>query len=547
MCIVAAAAVICFSISSRLLPSSDDLFYLFVYDDSNFEDASLLQHIDSWADIARSQTWHYLHVNGRAPIHIAVQAFAGLWGYKVFGIVNALIFALFLFLIVRISFPTPARFNPWAWLATLIALLYLFPGGLNSLQGPWFGIAIGINYLWAGVLFIGSILTFNRCRLSHAPLNLPLAILLGALGFFTGWSNEAYALPLSGALFFYILFNRRKLNIHTVLMAITLWIGTALLVLAPGTFERAAEHNSHGVTDILTTLAECYLKAWPVMICAIIALLAFISKRVDWRQFVTDNYLPVVALLLALPFSIYAHSGPHSLTAINLLCLIVTIKLVYTLYPRLNRKASIKSLVAAAVIVGLLIWHQVAIYRASTLEREKYLQTASNFIQSPDGVFAVTPSHYGPLIDQFVYRYLMNLHPGSTYSYPFAAWTGRTDLLPMQLTPQQYDNLIANPHTFFNTRRPIDGSAHMFEMEGFYILPIDHASTHKDDVVTAYFGNDFMKSLPFYRRWVHALMGNRKPPKQLNSYTIHTLSGDYLIAEKILSTPNRIDLQPTNP
>ena len=90
------------------------------------------------------------------------------------------------------------------------------------------------------------------------------------------------------------------------------------------------------------------------------------------------------------------------------------------------------------------------------------------------------------------------------------------------------------------------GSAHAYECEKMYVVPVSgkFAELPEDSDIQfiAWFDDDsYLVSLPWHRKLVHRLLGSRKAPKPLDSEVIETRHGRYILVEKILSTPSRIE------
>ena len=250
------AGIFCFLLTNNRVWVGDDLCYLFfVEDESIGPSMAHLRYVETLEDVWHSQVNHYFSENGRMPAHLLVQAFDGLWGKTSFAIVNSLVFIIFLWLCAHAGAKKPLRrsISPWWLVVTIFFVFYLFPPGAAIKAGPWYGLSMGINYLWAAVLFLCFLFAFT-----YGERLLPALL----LAFFTGWWNEAFSVPLSAATILYWVIEKDKVSRQQRHMIIALVIGTALVALAPGTLHRALtrDTSSEGIGQILFSAIECYSK-----------------------------------------------------------------------------------------------------------------------------------------------------------------------------------------------------------------------------------------------------------------------------------------------
>ncbi|MDE5734067.1 MAG: hypothetical protein K2H83_02875, partial [Duncaniella sp.] len=218
-------------------PVSDDLLYRYVLDSNPLGENDYSTLVSGWKDAIKSQTAQYFYSNGRFFVHVLVQMFAGPWGFKAYSV-----FAACLFFVVAVLFgfyclPSGRRYNTLLWLGISVAYLYLF----QSNSGTWYSIAGGLNYLlpmFPVLVFLLLYRRFGREVHRESPL---LYVLAGVIGFVTGWSQECYSLPLSGGVFLALsisLFRHERIAPAIWVLAVSLWIGTSILVFAPGNFVR---------------------------------------------------------------------------------------------------------------------------------------------------------------------------------------------------------------------------------------------------------------------------------------------------------------------
>lgn len=200
-------------------------------------------HIQSLGDIFLSQCRHYFHFNGRFIVHCFVQLFNGLLGKGVFNVVNAIMFATFLYAIALVTSRDKNDYFKII-LVAFVLLFFLMPG----FKYVFLWLSGSCNYLWTGTAALFFLYLMAHDKLpswSHVPLLV--------YGIISGWSNEAVSLGLGGALFLYFLMNRKQLTPHRKYLMIGLCLGLVAVVFSPGALGRASR-VSHGEFQVVARL-----------------------------------------------------------------------------------------------------------------------------------------------------------------------------------------------------------------------------------------------------------------------------------------------------
>ncbi len=533
-------AITCFCFSKLCFGMDDDMYYRFVFDNDNLENLQTLRPVVTWSDIVDSQIYHYLHVNGRAPIHVLVQSFVGIWGKQAFAMANALVFIAFISMLTYYIFPRKSLRNPWLWGLTAAFSLYAMPGAMRL----WYEVAFGINYLWAGALFLFMLLLLRHFK--TIPRVSPATyVLLAITGFFAGWSQEAFALPLSGALFLYCLFVLKKLPTGPFrVLTISLWIGTALLVFSPGTFTRIGDKTASW-GNVVITLLECYMEIRIFWLMLATAFTLLILNRLNVKHLFQNNPIVCIALILAVTMSSIAHTFAHSLTCIELMSFILLIDILRCARIRLPKLSPRISAAIYLLCLGAASCHLYAIYVLDNELMNQYKRMEQEFGESIDGVIhQVSPPTETGMVVPFAieFKRLMLPEPNSTYSITFAAFNNERTKIPFALSKADFDAIITNPDSFFVEKNRVPGSANLYEGDQFYFARIDKTDS-VTPVIAKFHGDGFMKNLPPERRFIYKLLGSKKAPKQLLTFSADTRKGRYLVALKILSAPSVIDVQ----
>ena len=256
-----------FFMRNCLLPlAADDYSYAFVWDGAGRGNIlegvpDTIERVNSLDDLITSQWSHYMTWGGRTPAHTLVQLFVWI-GKPLFNVLNTMMFVALIVLIarladVRLTLKTLLWITFGLWVAT--------PEWISTME--W--LTGSCNYLWAGVvqlLFLFLLtcppalerkgasstaactnpLTLARFILSKpkgapstvAPTIPPVALMI-PIGVLAGWSNEA-----GGAATFFaalcMLVEQKKIRSAQRIGMLSFAIGYALLILAPGNFNRLA-------------------------------------------------------------------------------------------------------------------------------------------------------------------------------------------------------------------------------------------------------------------------------------------------------------------
>ena len=233
-----ALVALIFFLRNALLPlAADDFSYAFIWDGDHVGNilhgvSESIARVNSIGDLIQSQWSHYMTWGGRTPAHTLIQIF--IWIGKIyFNVANTLMFIALIILIVRLA---EVRLTTKNLLWIVLGMWIAVPEWISTMQ--W--LTGACNYLWAGVaqlLFIYFIFRPPAPTLTGGSVGGAQKIFLALLGLLAGWSNEAGA----AATFFIALcmiFRQKKIRAEQSLGLIFFLIGFALLIFAPGNFNR---------------------------------------------------------------------------------------------------------------------------------------------------------------------------------------------------------------------------------------------------------------------------------------------------------------------
>lgn len=229
---------------------SDDFAYLFIYGES--------ARVTSIADVIRSQVNHYYQWGGRSVVHFIAQMLLML-PPVVADLLNTLVYMAYAYLIylhIRGS-----RTNS----ISLFILINLAVWFLQPVIGDtilW--ITGAANYLWGTVFILLLLLPYRLyCGTKKKGIGLALSSLgMLVLGIVAGWTNEntAGAMILIILLcFYYYRAQDWEIPLWGILGLVGGVIGFAVMILAPGNFERAGEASGLTLYVLVYRLFNCTL------------------------------------------------------------------------------------------------------------------------------------------------------------------------------------------------------------------------------------------------------------------------------------------------
>ena len=295
----------------------DDYAYAFIWDgaqNGNFQNnIGKLYRVESFGDIITSQYSHYMTWGGRTVAHVFVQFFV--WqGKLLFDIMNALIYAALALLIYfsakgKIEIQnSDGKIFLWIFFAMWFCLPEMFQTSL------W--LTGACNYLWMTFFQLLFLLPFalKFWQKVQTPNSKLLTPAMAFLGLIAGWSNEsggAFVIFLAFLALIYF-WRQKQLERWMLVGFIGLFIGYALLMLAPGNFQRYVVDANEATVPFLSAQMFIdnfedgmkYILAGDVLLYAVIALY-FIRgrKTLQTTQFILAFAAAGILLPCLLMFS----------------------------------------------------------------------------------------------------------------------------------------------------------------------------------------------------------------------------------------------------
>lgn len=361
-------------------PIQDDIVYGYVLETDHWhgywEKGGLKRKLSSPSQIVDSQINLYKYGNGRSIVHAVQQLFVGFIGPDVYCVFGALMMIVLTTASVYIAIPASSRFNPAWWLLTVIALMYLFPYPHRL----WYSVNMSCNYLIPSVLMAIELLSFryvNTYRIGAGAL-----IGVGILSFVFGWSHEAFALPVAGAVFFYYILHWRQFCRQGWVLALPLFAGALAILASPGNWSRAAEQATSSLSENIVFATHWLLTIPIIRVAIVVFIMNMIWGKVSWRDYVSRNSVLLMAGILALGFLLSIGAWTYAFTPVCLIILWLMLSLLAAKSFFLHRKLY---RVCVASMIGLFVVHQSSISLYARQLAPYHRDIIKQFVASEDG------------------------------------------------------------------------------------------------------------------------------------------------------------------
>lgn len=355
----------------------DDLVYQFMWlkDGNGAYPVDINNRIDSIYEAFKSQLNHYQVMNGRFTVHLIVQCFCGFWGKPLFNIVNAIVYALFLlgsiYLLKLNSIFEKLFLISVLWL--LLPIQYIFS----------FDISFAVNYLWVATSCVYYIILFEKAFIMPFFQTWWMCVLLLVFGMLCGSSQEGFTIPLSASVFICSIFNYKKLNRGSLCLIIGLWLGTALVVFAPGTLKRGnSVVADFDVYAFIQTKIQILMYSKRFMAFLLILFLAYMYKGKQYcLNFICDHILIIGVILFNLLFVI---AFPRYNQRLEFPLELMSVLLIVRLITMSKLWKRIRLILCSFILVGALIHMTFTVYYARLVGNE-YAEMIEEFRLSPQG------------------------------------------------------------------------------------------------------------------------------------------------------------------
>lgn len=286
------------------------------------------QFVNSFWDALCGQIYAYTTHNGRIIVHTLTSYFCGVLGMNIFKIFNSLVFTLMFYGVLKLS-RKYIGYQIWDKYLIIFMLFVLmpYPG-----QIFWGSIAMSINYLWTSCAVIYFLIFYEYIKERKIEYNLFRNILVFIVSVLIGSLQESFTIGVSGALFLYYCFHYKEFKGTISYLIVGLWIGTAIVTLAPGNFVRLEDVNeSVNVSVIISSLsnfARLFTDTKLMIIAIVLSIILRVKDRLQFCKFYKENFVYIWSVIFNAFLVLISYSGERQLTSIELFSLILILKLL---------------------------------------------------------------------------------------------------------------------------------------------------------------------------------------------------------------------------
>ncbi len=418
---------------------SDDMIYRFMW---HADETAPVETIDTLGDLLTSQWAHYLSTNGRWAVHLVGQFFLVFVPPVVLQVVNTVLFVVLIHLSVRWIGADGER-RLFAGVMVFFLLFAVFQGLRTTML--W---SLGaFNYLWVLVALMGGAMwvlrpsplspmlqqccseqgrpgregrtegtegtgrTAGRGEPAGAANGGGWRWLFSPLALFVGCGHEALSVPVSAALFVYLILNWRSRRAR-VLLPFALWfmLGTLTILLSPGVWNRTTEGVSL-MSRLVSGTVNLVFNMRVTWLLVIALLVLFRRQRTLLTAHLRNNFYLYIALLVSVGIVFLCGTNLERVcffTDFMAMLLLVQL-LLQTVGPRWR-----KGLMTSACVVLAVLFVGAYIVRRDNLDRWQY---AEQQMQQP-GRELIATKHAGGLRCPLA-GYLRNHYINPSIDYGF--------------------------------------------------------------------------------------------------------------------------------
>lgn len=342
------------------------------------------ERVTSVADCWRTQLDHYFTTNGRFIVHLLTQVFVNivpLWVYKV---LNALVFGTVWLFLCRLGARSSAfGFRRGAVTWAFLWLLMPKPGlVMLSLT------AFSLNYMWCGAACLAFLWYYTRSGSQWAGCRF---VLLCVLAFVSGFSQESYSLPLSGAVVLTPLLTRSRPTRRQCVAGGVFLLGALLCAIAPGNLnhlEQGGGLESAGLTHKATQMLGALLMTPMTPLACAMTIYAVVSPG-GCKAFIRSNLVFFIALVLALVFDALSFTSVRQLYSASFLSMVMLLRLPVW-HGRRMRRYGFAAASALAVGVTLVLSGAYVLRQRIYRQHQAMLELAEKNAYAAHGAFCIT-------------------------------------------------------------------------------------------------------------------------------------------------------------
>lgn len=364
----------------------DDWYYAMICEDAEFfKSGAGRTPIETVGDIFVSQCNHYQCINGRFLLHFIVQLFAGILGMRAFQVASTVMFVVLVRYLCRLCVPSQYRDRILFYILTF--MVFWFAMGLFVDVGFAYmsTIAFSVNYLWSSALFVWVIYEYCRYKDGSEQVSGLRKWALSVLAFMCGASNEAFSVGLSAALFLNFCIRPKSFTGVLRYIAVGLWMGAAVSVLAPGNLNRFIDANAVGMRTRLDRLMNV---ATPMLGVIIMGLISAVLCRKRLYELYKENRMLLWTALATILFLMSTGFGGarQMFIPVIIIAIVVLLKVIFRLagVRRFGKILTTLSIVLFAV-------HYVLVLDCRKAEKADFNRLVEEYFASDAGLVVYSP------------------------------------------------------------------------------------------------------------------------------------------------------------
>ena len=330
--------------------------------------------VQSFKDIIISQIYDYNHINGRFLVHSITTLFCCFIDIEIFRIVNSILFIVLIKNIDKIL-KYEGYYSSYNKYIVTFCLFFVLPVPGEVLVGH---IATCVNYLWVACATTYFILLIHKSR--NTKYKWYINVLLLLVSCIIGSLQESFSIGISGALFVYYLFNFEEFKKCNKWLVFGYWIGSCILVFAPGNFAKLSSETGGGSTfDLLRTSVINVAKLLFLSRMMLIMLISFTILKIKNKQLfnsmITQNTKYLLSILFSALIVLIILTDIRQLFFIELFSLIVYVKILNKT-SFFQKKKNVNILLYAMLSYTIIMYPFIYNARKKMHEASRELQTS---------------------------------------------------------------------------------------------------------------------------------------------------------------------------
>lgn len=471
-----ALGILFYALNANVPLRNDDLMYSFMYLRECVGNVphpiDLNAPIDGIGDVFVSQFNHYFSMNGRTPVHFVVQLFCAVFNKDIFNICTSLVYILFLVGVAKLVFPDHRSYVHYVGIASVF--WFFFPFSLFYASG----ISFAVNYMWSLTACIWFLLLYRKARSGLVMGKSGCALAL-AVSFLAGWSHEAFAMGIAGALFIHTLYDYKKNENggQKFYLAVAFCLGAAMLVISPGTLGRL--HSVGAVVDIVDAVySRIGVLFFMKRLWLLLGLTFFLTVAgcLNIASFLKENTFLLMALCIEILFILLlGFVNERALLGVEFFSFLLLLRM-------LCKWKKAKYLLNKYILISffsIFLCMELNVIKVLSLTEKEYFSIIDSYLADANGF-----AYQANLDIPFYYnRYISRLSPDSWEVKALSYYYGK----PMHLFPASYKEYLLHIDSYLSPAYQVENGGGLYKIPetSLYIAQVD--SCHEEDTFVCTF------------------------------------------------------------